>query len=73
MGWMLVALIFDLDGGGMTARSIMHNVYPSREACDEAGRSFRDIHEIPAGVKSLSICVDPAWLDQSGWQTEEPG
>lgn len=71
MGWLLIVIIFDIDGGHMAARQMMHKVYPSEEACNEAGRNFRSIHAIPAGVKSLSSCVDPSWYEQSGWRTEE--
>ena len=70
MEWILLIIVFDLNGAAIAPQKIIHKAYSTSEACNAAGVNFRSIVAIPDRTKSMSVCVTREWFDQSGWQRQ---
>jgi len=58
MRWLLLVIVFQVDAdGSMTHRATTTKLFASEAACNEAGRNFRQDVTLPAGWKSMSVCV----------------
>lgn len=73
MVWLLLVLVFDVNGTEVRPREILHKPYGTHAACDAAGENFRSIVAVPEEAKSVSMCVPKDWYDASGWKREEIG
>lgn len=71
MNWLLIVLIFKpVPDDGLVPRAIVHRAFADEEACNTAGRNFRQELDVPKGAKSFSLCVTKDWFLQSRWQVE---
>ena len=69
MNWILVAFVFNLAANGdFDSPKMLYRGFGTEEACNFAGEHFREQFVLPESTKSVSICIDKAAFDSTGWQ-----
>jgi hypothetical protein len=67
--WLLVVIAFGTNASGAPQNgSVYWKPYASEEECNRVGRNLRDVLDIPAGRRSVSVCVPENAFDARDWQ-----